>query len=174
MQLKYFPEPDGLRTLIVPRNQQNTNDDPWLAKPPPASATSWPIGAAAHNKAPTNSYCTKYASLLDLQCLEPLTLKWKAHVLLWDAQSTRFRTVTSNWNPESQAISWQNWRKKTARNQGKHWLMLKYYWYSLLKTLPKAQRPEGWVLLTKVTSLGHITSSYTNLDQTSSESCRGL
>ena len=30
--------------------------------------------------------------------------------------------------------------------------------------------PEGWVLLTKVTSLGHITSSYTNLDQTSSES----
>ena len=30
--------------------------------------------------------------------------------------------------------------------------------------------PEGWVLLTKVTSLGHITSSYTNLDQTSSKS----
>ena len=30
--------------------------------------------------------------------------------------------------------------------------------------------PEGWVLLTKVTSLGHITSSNTNLDQTSSES----
>ena len=29
--------------------------------------------------------------------------------------------------------------------------------------------PEGW-LLTKVTSLGHITSSYTNLDQTSSKS----
>ena len=30
--------------------------------------------------------------------------------------------------------------------------------------------PEGWVLLTKVTPLGHITSSYANLDQTSSES----
>ena len=30
--------------------------------------------------------------------------------------------------------------------------------------------PEGWVLLTKLTSLGHITSSNTNLDQTSSES----
>ena len=29
--------------------------------------------------------------------------------------------------------------------------------------------PEGWVLLTKVNSFGHITSSYTNLDQTSSE-----
>ena len=29
--------------------------------------------------------------------------------------------------------------------------------------------PEGWVLLTKVTSLGRITNSYTNLDQTSSE-----
>ena len=30
--------------------------------------------------------------------------------------------------------------------------------------------PEGWVLLTKVTPLGHITSSNTNLNQTSSES----
>ena len=30
--------------------------------------------------------------------------------------------------------------------------------------------PEGWVHHTKVTCLGHITSSYTNLDQTSSES----
>ena len=29
---------------------------------------------------------------------------------------------------------------------------------------------EGWVLLTKVISLGHITNSYTNLDQTSSKS----
>ena len=27
------------------------------------------------------------------------------------------------------------------------------------KTLPKAQQPDGWVLITKVTSLGHITSS---------------
>ena len=26
--------------------------------------------------------------------------------------------------------------------------------------------PEGWVLLTKLTAFGHITSSYTNLDQT--------
>ena len=30
--------------------------------------------------------------------------------------------------------------------------------------------PEGWVLLTKVTSLGYIISSYTNLNQPSSES----
>ena len=30
--------------------------------------------------------------------------------------------------------------------------------------------PEGWVLLTKVISWGHITNSYTNLDQTYSES----
>ena len=43
------------------------------------------------------------------------------------------------------------------------------------RTLPKPlclwqrhNRPKGWVLLTKVTSLGHITSSYTNLfDQAS-------
>ena len=30
--------------------------------------------------------------------------------------------------------------------------------------------PEGWVLLIKLTSFGHMTSFYTNLDQTSSES----
>ena len=39
-----------------------------------------------------------------------------------------------------------------------------------LKHCQRHNGPEGWVLLTKVTSLGHITSSYTNLDQTSSES----
>ena len=53
--------------------------------------------------------------------------------------------------------------------------------HDLIKRIFSAQRedpkhcqrhngPEGWVLLTKVTSLGLITSSYTNLDQTSSES----
>ena len=111
MQHKHFPEPDGLRTLIVPRNQQNTNDDPWLAKPPPASATSWPIGAAAHNKAPTNSFCTKYASLLDLQCLEPLTLKCILYICseVYNLNPARFWTLTSYWNPGSQTISWQNW-----------------------------------------------------------------
>ena len=36
------------------------------------------------------------------------------------------------------------------------------------ETLPKAQRTRA--LSTKVTSLGHITNSYTNLDQTYSES----
>ena len=39
-----------------------------------------------------------------------------------------------------------------------------------MKHCQRHNGPEGWVLLTKVTSLGHITSSYTNLDQTSSES----
>jgi len=41
------------------------------------------------------------------------------------------------------------------------------------KNIKHCQRhngPEGWVLLTKVTSLGHITNSHTNLDQTSWES----
>ena len=38
------------------------------------------------------------------------------------------------------------------------------------KHCQKHNGPEGWVLITKVTSLGHITSSYTNLDQTFSES----
>ena len=40
----------------------------------------------------------------------------------------------------------------------------------LSKHCQRHNGPEGWVLLTKATSLGHITSSYTNLDQTSSES----
>ena len=34
-----------------------------------------------------------------------------------------------------------------------------------IQTLPKAQRPEGWVQFTKVTCLSHITSSRKNLDQ---------
>ena len=62
------------------------------------------------------------------------------------------------------------------------WASFQFFFFTLLFStllkMPNAfikhcQRhngPEGWVLLTKVTSLGHITSSYTNLDQTSSES----
>ena len=38
-----------------------------------------------------------------------------------------------------------------------------------IKHCQRHNGPEGWVLLTKVTSLGHITSSCTNFDQTSSE-----
>ena len=45
------------------------------------------------------------------------------------------------------------------------WLMA---W--ILKHCQRHNGPKGWVLLTKLTSFGHITSSYTNLDQTSSES----
>ena len=41
-------------------------------------------------------------------------------------------------------------------------------WYE--KHCQRHNGPEGWVLLTKLTSLGHITSSNTNLDQTSSKS----
>ena len=33
-----------------------------------------------------------------------------------------------------------------------------------IKHCQRHNGPEGWVLLNKVTSLGHITSSYTNLD----------
>ena len=40
---------------------------------------------------------------------------------------------------------------------------------ALKKHCQRHNGPEGWVLLTKVTSSGYITSSYTNLDQTSSE-----
>ena len=39
-----------------------------------------------------------------------------------------------------------------------------------LKHCQRHNGHEGWVLLTKVISLGHITNSYANLDQTSSES----
>ena len=40
----------------------------------------------------------------------------------------------------------------------------------IIKHCQRHNGPEDWVLLTKVTYLGHITSSYTYLDQTSSES----
>ena len=52
-------------------------------------------------------------------------------------------------------LSFKNLAKK-SKHQNKH--------------CQRHNGPEGWVLLTKVTSLGHITSSYTNLDQTFSES----
>ena len=45
-------------------------------------------------------------------------------------------------------------------------------WQDLKSWRKHCQRhngPVGWVLLTKVTSLGHITSSFTNLEQTSLE-----
>ena len=37
--------------------------------------------------------------------------------------------------------------------------------WEIKETLPKAQRTRGLSALTKITSLGHITSSNTNLDQ---------
>ena len=40
------------------------------------------------------------------------------------------------------------------------------------KHCQRHSRPEGWVLVTKVKSLGHITSSQTNLDQISSSRSR--
>ena len=40
------------------------------------------------------------------------------------------------------------------------------------KHCQKHNGPEGWVLITKVTSLGHVTSSQTNLDQISSSYSR--
>ena len=51
-----------------------------------------------------------------------------------------------------------SWKSRTAWG-GNSW-----------KHCQRHNGPEGWVLLTKLTSLGHITSSNTNLDQTSSES----
>ena len=73
----------------------------------------------------------------------------------------------------------------------KKWLEFRYYWESAafkntimfrerlwcrqfggrvlkLKHCQRHNGPKGWVLLTKVTPLGQITSSYTNLDQISS------
>ena len=40
----------------------------------------------------------------------------------------------------------------------------------MIKHCQRHNGPEGWVLLTRVTPLSYITSSYTNLDQKSSES----
>ena len=47
---------------------------------------------------------------------------------------------------------------------------MKCSWGSKMKHCQRHNGPEGWVLLTKVTSLGHITSSYTNLKTLCSKS----
>ena len=41
----------------------------------------------------------------------------------------------------------------------KLWLESSYFWLNIYKHCQRHNGPEGWVLLTKVTSLGHITSS---------------
>ena len=64
-------------------------------------------------------------------------------------------------------ISLLNWKVKMFA--GKTYNII-YENGILWQTLPKSQRTWGLSALTKVTSLGHITNSYTNLDQTSSES----
>ena len=43
-------------------------------------------------------------------------------------------------------------------------------WFNFKKHCQRHNGPEGWVLVTKVTYLGHITNYHTNLEQTSSES----
>ena len=53
-------------------------------------------------------------------------------------------------------IGFSNWKLAKTKNTFKH--------------CQRHNGPEGCVLLTKVTSLRHISNSYTNLDQTSSES----
>ena len=66
----------------------------------------------------------------------------------------------------------------------KRWITSQYYEAHLKAKCEKYQKmtvskhcqrrngPEGWVLLTEVTSLGHITISYTNLDQILSSESR--
>ena len=50
-----------------------------------------------------------------------------------------------------------------------NWKKEKVGQWEIKETLPKAQRTWGLSALTKVTSLGHITSSNTNLDQQSEQ-----
>ena len=60
---------------------------------------------------------------------------------------------------------WQNKREFYRKLK-----TLRYFSIWQIIILQHCQRhngPEGWVLLTKLTSLGHVTSSNTNLDQTS-------
>ena len=45
-----------------------------------------------------------------------------------------------------------------------------HYRFKYIKHCQRHNGPEGWVLVTKVTYLGHITNYHTNLEQTSSES----
>ena len=78
--------------------------------------------------------------------------------------------------PSEKLVGRLRWRRAREAPAPKTWKgRLAFSWNFQRGTLTKkhCQRhngPEGWALLTKVTSLGHITNSYTNLDQTSSES----
>ena len=61
-------------------------------------------------------------------------------------------------------------RKFSSRLDVRDWIGEVLTLVSRHKHCQRHNGPEGWVLLTKITSLGHITNSYTNHDQTSSES----
>ena len=54
----------------------------------------------------------------------------------------------------------------TCRNKYQLWPINEFRWFK--KHCQRHNGPEGWVLITKVSYLGHITSSQTNLDQISS------
>ena len=78
-----------------------------------------------------------------------------------------------------QVLCWTqgcSWSATASELSGARWIIShlnlfpQLSWYPWKKHCQRHNGPEGWVLLTKVTPLGHSTKSYTNLDQTSSES----
>ena len=109
-------------------------------------------------------------------------LLWQLFISNWNKSGKTLRTRKK----ENRCVWWSPCFKMDRVNLhpslGKRWrrngklqrLAWAYYKNDPIRIIIKhCQRhngPEGWVLLPKVTSLGHITSSYTNLDQTFSES----
>ena len=78
-----------------------------------------------------------------------------------------------------QVLCWTqgcSWSATASELSGARWIIShlnlfpQLSWYPWKKHWQRHNGPEGWILLTKVTPLGHSTKSNTNLDLTSSES----
>ena len=121
-------------------------------------------------------------------CFKGLPLKWLSYILEFffpktkrNKQNRRYQEMLGWFNP----IEQKKLKLELQRSplQSYIWYLIawnilifagSWYWkraetFSRLQIWKHCQRhngPEGWVLVTKVTSLGHITSSHTNLDQT--------
>ena len=83
--------------------------------------------------------------------------------------------LTTFWLNSDYIQTISDWLTDGGAVRGAGWVDITNFWYIVLddhwsKHCQRHNGPEGWVLLTKVISLGRITNSYANLDQTASES----
>ena len=125
----------------------------------------------------------QYYTCLIIICLN--ILLWKVRTLLSDQDFhvetfpiKIYKYLTSQTYEQNPNLKWQDECVhqlhccQSKRIQQQH--LLKWANGLLSKTLQKHNGLEGWVQLTKITCLGHITSSSTNLDQISPSEYRPI